>query len=397
MKKKIKYFFHIDHLFISALTLSIIGLIVYVALNLSFLDPVARAIKSFSMSDIYYEIMNMGDDAETSKTITLVDITELTHRDDIAKVINTIAEMEPSVLGVDIIFEGFKDDEAANRQLVEAFENIHNKSVFAKKLLNYNFETNLYDNSIHSFFIDNENPLQEGFTNVKINAANIIKQYDISINYKGDTVFSFPAQIAKMAGYKVLPQKTPCTINYKPIKFPIINKEELAYSQNYIKDHIVIIGATKEEGDMHLTPIGKKSGLEITAYTLLSLIDGYHISHSSLLLNILFALIAGYIANVIHYILTKLLHKKNNNLLLFITESALYVKIINFCLLVLVTWIAFLAYIKCHFHFDTVLALTTIVLIGEGRLLFKGIISVLYKKFKWSILKKSLYLKVITP
>jgi hypothetical protein len=80
--------------------------------------------------------------------------------------------------------------------------------------------------------------------------------------------------------------------------------------------------------------------------------------------------------------------------MLFIMSSGLYVKFIYFTLMVLLTWGSFALYTRGHFNIDTILALSTIVFIGEGRLLYRGILTVL-KRYNISIWKKSLYAQEI--
>ena len=78
-------------------------------------------------------------------------------------------------------------------------------------------------------------------------------------------------------------------------------------------------------------------------------------------------------------------------LMVFIRESNLYLRIIYFLLMVVVTWITFLLYIKAHYYINSILALSTIILIGEGRLIYKGLLAAIARKHPWPLLKKSLY------
>lgn len=80
----------------------------------------ARAIKDFSMSDLYYHILWTGDEPEKSEVITLVDITDLHKRGQIAQTIEEVNKQHPKALGLDIIFEGLKDDSIGNDSLVNA-------------------------------------------------------------------------------------------------------------------------------------------------------------------------------------------------------------------------------------------------------------------------------------
>jgi len=119
MRNVLKRIFHIDHLIVAVFTILIIRLLVVVTVNLDFLSPVVRALEGFSMTDVYYKIQNSGENNDYSNVITIVDMTELTHRGDIAEVIGNIQAMNPKVLGVDIIFENEKADTQGDSLLAE--------------------------------------------------------------------------------------------------------------------------------------------------------------------------------------------------------------------------------------------------------------------------------------
>ena len=64
--------------------------------------------------------------------------------------------------------------------------------------------------------------------------------------------------------------------------------------------------------------------------------------------------------------------------------------------MMLITGVSFILYAKQGYFVDTVLALSTIVLIEEGRLLYAGVLSVIKKKTKWKWAEKSIYADEIT-
>ena len=77
--------------------------------------------------------------------------------------------------------------------------------------------------------------------------------------------------------------------------------------------------------------------------------------------------------------------------MIFVHESNLYLRVLYFLLMALCTWITFLLYVNDHIYINSMLALSTIFLIGEGRLMLKGLIAALTKKFHWKWLSYSLY------
>ena len=140
----------------------------------------ARAIKDFSMSDLYYHILWTGDEPEKSEVITLVDITDLHKRGQIAQTIEEVNKQHPKALGLDIIFEGLKDDSIGNDSLVNALSDCSSETVTSFKLLDYNAPSKTFTSSLHSFFI-NDVPLIEGYTNVLSNGTNgSVRQFSIS-------------------------------------------------------------------------------------------------------------------------------------------------------------------------------------------------------------------------
>lgn len=386
--KILRYIFHIDHAIISLLTISIIGILVFMSFNISFLSPVKRAIGSFSMTSIYYQIMDDEELKDTSDIITLVDMTELSHRDSIAMVIEQISSMQPRKLAVDIIFEGYKDDVNADQRLTDAFFDCADKTVVAYKLLDYNGKG--FTNAVRSFFVEDV-PVTQGFTNAMTDDARVVRCYNISYDYKGKKCYSLPAQIAMSEGINLSDKPVEHIINYSPIHFPVVSWKDLKYHPELIKDRIVLFGTTKQESDMHYTPLKKMSGLEVIAYAVTSMFEGYDVKKAPLWVALLLAFIVGYITNAIDFLFRLHSQRRENFLMVFIRESNLYLRIIYFLLMVVVTWITFLLYIKAHYYINSILALSTIILIGEGRLIYKGLLAAIARKHPWPLLTKSLY------
>ena len=93
------------------------------------------------------------------------------------------------------------------------------------------------------------------------------------------------------------------------------------------------------------------------------MIENSPVKHASQWIVFLWALIAGYLTNLIDFFLTKRVQKRQSAMMIFITQSELYDKIISFIVMVLITWVSFELYTKFNYFVDTVLPLATIVLI----------------------------------
>lgn len=395
MKNWLKTIFHLDHIIVAFLTIIIIELMVAIAINLDFLSPVVRSLKSFSMTDIYYKIQNNGEPTDVCSSITLVDMTELTYRKDIAQVIREINEMKPSVLGIDLIFESEKADPEGDKLLAEAcLQGNPSKTVLAYKLINYDEDRHTYQKDLHAYFSAGDG-IKEGFVNLVDNPEKCVRRYANVLPYQDTLAYSFPFQISQMVTEKAGSDEAMHTINYKSVVFPVIKYNELQNYREYITDHIVLLGTTEEERDKFYTPIGQKSGMEILAYTILSMTECPPVKHAGLWVIFLWALIAGYLTNLIDYFLTKRVQGHQSTMMVFVTQSELYDKIISFLVMVLITWLSFELYVKYSYFVDTVLPLATIVMIEEGRLLYVGLLSVLKKKKKKFLVRKSIYAKEI--
>ena len=132
-----RYFFHRDHWIVTILAFVFMGVLAYVTVSVDFLNPVEQAFNNYSLSDMYYQIDRHGVQPDTSELITIVDMTEYYNRGDLAEILMKINDMDPQVVGVDIIFEGIRDDAVGNELLQDAVKALGDKAVFAMKLKDY--------------------------------------------------------------------------------------------------------------------------------------------------------------------------------------------------------------------------------------------------------------------
>ncbi len=391
MKKLLRAIFHVDHLIVTSITMMIIWLLVFVTVNVEFLDPVVHALESFSMTDIYYRIENTGKPVPNQQ-ITLVDMTELTSRDrdKIAGVVKQISQMNPTALGIDIIFEGLQANADADDELAEAFFEAPENTVLAFKLTEPDAATGTFGNAVHSFFAQ-ETGLTEGTVNVTNNPHRSMTTYPVFFIEHTDTMLSLPVQLSRMLGAAPLPGAREQTINYKGTAFPVVDYKDLPRSRHLIENHIVLLGSTREESDKHLTPLGQRPGMEIMAYTLLSILEGVHVYHAPFWQCLLWALLTGILTNIVDLFLTRRLERSHSTVLLFLTESEFYEKFMAFMLMALLTLCTFLFFVYHNYYVNSILALSTIVILPEGRLLYIALLTVLKKKLKWKAVDHSLY------
>ena len=134
MKKIFLYFCHRDHFIIIALGLLLLLLFRVITVNIDFLNPVANALDEFSVTDMMFDIQHATTEPEVSDLVTIVDMTDLHDRGDIANLLAEINQCDPLVMGIDLIFEGEKDDHLGNKLLLEAVKDIEGKAVFTSTL-----------------------------------------------------------------------------------------------------------------------------------------------------------------------------------------------------------------------------------------------------------------------
>ena len=98
----------------------IVAIYALFAINLKILNPLVQALKEYSITDFYYQVIGIGEERDTSRIVTIVDMTELTDRRDIAYALREVQEQQPKVIGVDIVFEGLKPDNPEGDSLIAA-------------------------------------------------------------------------------------------------------------------------------------------------------------------------------------------------------------------------------------------------------------------------------------
>ena len=190
----------IRHIIITLLAFVLVATFALIAYNIPFMGPIAEAIKEFEMTDVYCQILQdtNGDDEEVSDDITIVDMSELYTRRDLAKALQDIESQQPKVIGVDVVFEGLKEDSIGDEMIAEVALSNDN-IVFSYKLLDYVNDSVGHATTVHSFFAVEEGAVNEGFTNMPRNLYGGIKRkLSLGERAEGKTVPSFITMTAAM-------------------------------------------------------------------------------------------------------------------------------------------------------------------------------------------------------
>ena len=191
MKKFIRYFFHRDHVIITLFGFALLAILSVMVVNIGFLNPVSQALENFSITDMFFEIEHT-DEPEECNIITIVDMTELYDRGDIAELIQEVDECNPMCIGVDLIFEGEKDDSIGNELLEQTLLHLRSPTVFANKLTDYSGVNNSFQGIVRSYCAE-KCGITEAYTNVTDDMmGSNIRRLSTHRLYKGQKQTSFP-------------------------------------------------------------------------------------------------------------------------------------------------------------------------------------------------------------
>ena len=384
MKKILRYLFHRDHFIVLLSGIILLVLLRVITVNITFLNPIANAIDDFSVTDIFFEIQHDESKAKINDMITLVDMTELNDRGDIAILLQEINSCDPLVIGVDIIFEGKKDNMLANEMLLEAVNTLGDKAVYSQKLVDYNSDNEAFARSVHSFFTD-EAPIIEAYVNLNDDMeGKRIRDFSIKQRLVDNTVLSFPATIAARFNNSV--QQLGCDnllINFKNETFPVVKHDEIMEKAELIKGHIILVGTMLEEQDMHNTPLGKMPGLELQAYSTLTLLEQKVIRKTPRWIDWMIALLVCYLMEITLDLVWQFVKKRvYSGICVFIKESNIVSIILLFIWMAVVCWTMFIVFVKCSIIINGGLILAMMALTCEGRDILIAIVKGLRAKFK---------------
>ena len=71
----------------------IVAIYALFAINLKILNPLVQALKEYSITDFYYQVIDSKAERDTSRIVSIVDMTELTDRRDIAYALSEVQEL----------------------------------------------------------------------------------------------------------------------------------------------------------------------------------------------------------------------------------------------------------------------------------------------------------------
>jgi len=288
----------LTHCLVVLYSFTALGLLALLALNFSVLNPVAQTMKSFSMTDIYYHVLKDYAEPDTSHAITIVEMTDIHDRFLLGERIDEIEACHPKVLGIDIVFEGFKDEMGDSRVTQSATS--YDNSVFSYRLRDWANDSLGYMTEIHSFFADTAH-ICEGFTNYERNLYGGLKRKaNLRRRVSGETRSSLVLEVARKYsdGHIAETSTEDVNINFRPTVFRVVSSDSIAFYHHLIEDHIVLFGAMHELADMHYTPLGEMAGVELLAYTIQTLLEQSEVKHPSTWATIIISFLIVFITRI---------------------------------------------------------------------------------------------------
>lgn len=273
MERFLKIFTNLRAILVTAISFLVLFIIYeFFTMNFSIFSPVKHIMEDFSMTHFFYEIGRK--EPQQNNLITIVDMTDLVKRGDIARVMRQIEEAEPAVIGVDMVFKGERADSIGNQEIAQVARDYDN-IIWSLRLDNNISIEEGYNYYYRSFFIE-ETGAKEGVTNMVGSKLGRMKT-KLSHGWRIDDQIlpSFiTAVVNYYAGEELLPiDEKDENINYRPTRFEVVDWKDVEEKSDLLADRIVLFGAMHDDVDMHITPLGKMAGLQVLAYAVQTAFD----------------------------------------------------------------------------------------------------------------------------
>ena len=372
------------HCFVVLFAFATMGLMALLALNLSFLSPVAQVMRNFSLTDIYYHILKDTGSSEPSHVITIVDMTDIMDRDALASVIEDIEECRPKVLAVDMLFSGERDDSIGNAHLIRVAQQYPN-IVYSYKLGDYVDDSVGYTSEQHSFFTD-EVSVKEGFTNFERTLYGAMKR-SVSVRRRvnGEVRNSLALQVADIYADGKLEkvEADDYHINFCPRTYHVIPADSILQHRQWVENRIVLFGAMHEQIDTHTTPLGDIPGVELIAYSIQTMLEQAEVRHPSVLFTIVFSFVVVLVTYLLRLAYMRWAKKRKSQWLSFMLTSTFVVALVMFFWSAVLVGIGFFIFYTTNLSVNLGWALAAIPFLGGADEFFGLAIRHCFGGFNW--------------
>ena len=376
-KKKTDHYL-VRYISITLLAFGIVGVYALLALNLKVFSPVAKAIGDYSFEDFYYQILGSTSEQDTSRVVTIVDMTEQTDRRQLAELMMEVESFHPKVMGIDIVYEGLKEDTIGNQMVKEAAKECHT-AVFAYKLIDRT------DEAIHSFFMPDDS-IKEGFVNMPRQLYGGLKRsLSIGRTHQGELYPSFLKLVAdQYADQEVVElADKELRINFTPKKFQVVHYDSLYEYKHLITDRIVLLGAMKEESDMHYTPLGKMAGTELLAFGVETLLKNNKVVKFPTWLSWIVSFVVALIAVILRSLYLQFAkNERRHPLVSALLSTELAIGLVVFVIVAMTVWVSFILFCKFNVSVNLGFAIAAMAFAFTATNLYETIVKLFNKKIK---------------
>lgn len=371
------------HVMATVFAFSIVAIYALLAYNLKIFNPLVMILKEYSITDFYYQVIGTKADRDTSRIVSIVDMTELRDRRDIAYALNEVLEQHPKVVGVDIMFDGLKPENPEGDSLIAAVAASNPSMVFALQYFDDSFDGQQFNKVKRSFFADSIPNLKEGLVNMQVDKIDG-KRRKISL---GKTVMGElrPSMIKQLADeyaeQEIMPLKDKTiNINWSSVDFRVIPYDSIADNGEYLTDKVVLFGAMGDEIDTHYTPQGKMPGIKLLAYGVESMVKQTTITVTPWWVNAILSFIAVLLTRILFEAGDKYAKSRKNLFARIGLKAALAMGILKFLWIAILMYVGFIIFAKFNISINIALALAAIPFIGPAEDLYKVIINSFSKK-----------------
>ena len=228
----------------------------------------------FEISDIYNAVADRRQVSVASPYVTVVSVDECS-RQEVLDVLEMIAEYNPKVIGLDILFSNTVDDEDIVTNTIQSIPNLVLPCIVSQD------DCGEWKRLPHSF-IDNIADANYAYVNLNaLSTQNVVRDFTpFRVTSCGDTISHISVEMSKLydvAKYNTLIRRNNEVeiVKYSSVDIPIISAQEIMqsgdsdYLSRYICNRAVFVGDINNLNDKYLTPIdGLMPGVLIHAYSL---------------------------------------------------------------------------------------------------------------------------------
>lgn len=362
-----------SHLLVSLIAFMLMGLVALITISVKPLDPIERAVKDFSFTDIYYEILNDTGDPEESQLVTIVDITHQTNRAEIAQTLQDIEQLDPKVLGVDCTFDVEGDTFSANDSLVDVARQYDN-IVYAMKCTDWANDSEGWERTIHSYFWENVD-IREGSVNMpRAKYDNLKRRIPTAEIVQGEVQPSFVSQVkAVYLNEEPTEEQKELYINFSPMRFQVLQPDEVKEHPELIYNRIVLYGSMDSNEDSHWTPAGKVAGVQLLAYGVETMLCEKEVQDVPLVPSCFLSLLIVFLAQMFQVFYIRRTKHSTNLFVKHIAASSYIVGLLTFLLISVFVYVGFIMFKYFNLSFNLGWAISVIAFLGTSRKLYESV------------------------